>query len=266
MNEAVSRRTRIEGLLRGALDRDELTLHYQPVRRIGTGEVVAAEALLRWQLPDGEDLTPDEFVPVAEEAGLIAPLGEWVLRRACLQHRTWTDRGLRSLRLSVNVSTHQLRRADFANLVRETLRETGMSPGSLDLEITESAVLEHDEVTGATLAALANLGVGLTLDDFGTGYSSLSYLRRVSFDRLKIDRVFVTDPSQGVPDLALAAAVVTLAHGLRMQVVAEGVETRAQHDALAGVGCDQVQGYLLGQPAPPEEFERYLASDKPAAS
>ena len=207
-------------------------------------------------------MSPTEFIPVAEETGLIVPIGEWVLRTACAQARVWQNEGFREIRIAVNVSPHQLRQPGWPETVARVLRETGLSPVHLELEMTETAILQHDDATTAALRELDDMGVGLALDDFGTGYSSLSYLRRYPFDRVKIDRSFVGDITADPHDAALTAAILAMAQSLDLQVVAEGVETLEQAEFLRERGCDELQGYLFSRPLPAEEFTRFLEQEK----
>ena len=254
MNRTRSGRIEIEARLRGAIEREELELHYQPILDSVTGEVVAAEALLRWT--DGERgfVPPDEFIPVAEETGLIVSLGQWVFRTACAQAQSWEDAGLRPIRIGVNVSGYQIREPGMLEMVRDALARTNVSPEQIELEITESTIMQDDALTVKTLREFREMGIGLALDDFGTGYSSLSYLRRFTIDRVKVDRSFVNELTENADDAALTSAIIAMAHGLRLKVVAEGVETRAQALFLEQRGCDELQGYLFGRPCPPDEF------------
>jgi len=262
MNIEASRKLHLESRLWRALDRDELVLHYQPVRDVASSEIVGAEALVRWRDSEMGLVSPGEFIPVAEETGVIIPIGAWVLRRACEQLHQWQVDGFRPIRLSVNLSSHQLADPALVELVRRTLEEYGISPAQLELEVTETAIMRGDEVSLASLRGLDELGVGLVLDDFGTGYSSLSHLRRFPFARLKIDRSFVKEIPANPDDVVLTQAIIAMAHSLRMAVVAEGVETREQADLLREQGCDEFQGFLFSRPVPPEQFIRFLESEK----
>jgi diguanylate cyclase (GGDEF)-like protein len=266
MNAEASRRLHLETRLRQALKRRELALHYQPILDAHGGMLVAAEALLRWDDPEMGLVRPDEFVPIAEEVGLIVSIGEWVLRTACAQCREWHDAGFPELRIAVNLSGHQLRQPNLVETVARVLEETGLSPAQLELEITESTIMQDDEGTIAAFQELHEMGVGLALDDFGTGYSSLSYLRRFSLTRVKIDRSFV----KGIPadqyDGALTAAVIVMAHSIGLKVVAEGVETPEQADFLRERDCDELQGFLFSRAVPAEEFSQLIEAEprKPA--
>ncbi|MHA7836553.1 MAG: sensor domain-containing protein [bacterium] len=260
MNRTHSSRIEIEARLRGAIEREELTLHYQPILDAVHEEVVAAEALLRWVDGERGSVPPDEFIEIAEETGLIVPLGQWVFREACRQLRAWRMQGLRPIRVGVNVSGHQIREPGMLEMVRNALEEMDVPPSQIELELTESTIMQDDTLTVKTLRRFKQMGIGLALDDFGTGYSSLSYLRRFTIDRVKIDRTFVADLTSNADDAALTSAIIAMAHGLRLQVVAEGVETRDQALFLQQRGCDELQGYLFGRPCLPEEFVDLLRS------
>ena len=243
-------RIETEHALRRALQRDELRLHYQPIVRAVGGELLAVEALVRWQHPERGLIPPGAFVPVAEDTDLIIPLGRWVLDQACAQLGRWlaANPRLARLQVGVNLSARQFTDPDIVTIVAEALARAGIPPTSLSLEITESVLMEEVETTAETLRALKDLGVGLSIDDFGTGYSSLSYLKRFPVDTLKIDRSFVDGLGVDPEDHAIVDAVVSLAHALGLVVVGEGVETQAQIQELRRLGCDAAQGYLIGRP------------------
>ena len=245
-------RLETEHLLRRALDRGELRLHYQPIVRVGSGALVSFEALVRWEHPQRGLVAPDEFIPLAEDTGLIIPIGRWVLGEACAQLSAWraASPSLRDVQMSVNLSAKQFNNPDVVATVAEALELASLPPAALTLEITESVLMEEVEATAQTLRALKALGVGLSIDDFGTGYSSLSYLKRFPVDVLKIDRSFVDGLGTDAEDHAIVNAVVSLAHALGLNVVAEGVETTCQLQELRRLGCDSAQGYLLGRPEP----------------
>jgi diguanylate cyclase len=254
MDEAIRRRHRLAADLKGAIERDELSIHYQPVADATTGEVVGFEALARWTHPDHGAVSPGIFVPLAEETGFIVKLGAWVLRKTIFDATRWQL----PLTLSVNVSPGQFGEADLAAEVKALLDEAGLDPDRLDLEVTEGLLLRDPERAIDMLGRLKALGVHVTMDDFGTGYSSLSYIRMFPFDRVKIDQCFVRDLADSRQARAIVHAVVSLGHGLDMAVVAEGVETLAQLEALRAEGCDFVQGYLISRPKPIRQFDRNI--------
>ena len=261
MDHAVERRVHMEQELRGAWERGELSLAYQPVCRASDGRVVGAEALLRWQHPMLGMISPSVFIDVAEQSGLIDGIGLRVLQSACAEAMRWSTIGEGGERLfvSVNVSPRQLRKGDLPDIVAECLRESGLPASCLHLELTETAVIS-DELQAATmLARLHATGVKVWLDDFGTGFSGLSHLRRVPVDGVKIDRSFVADLQRDPDDLALTTAIIAMAHSLGITVVAEGVEKEAQYNLLAERGCDLVQGYWLSHPISATEFAHLLA-------
>ena len=262
MNEDARRKLELERRLRRAIQADELSLAYQPVLDARSRRVVCAEALLRWVDPEEGAISPGEFVPIAEDTGLIVGIGEWVLGTACRQLSIWERAGHREIRMAVNISGHQLRHPSFTEMVARAVEEYGIGPGRLELEITESTIMQDDDVTAAALQTLDELGIGVVLDDFGTGYSSLSYLRRFPISRLKIDRSFVAELPENREDVALTSAVVTLAHGLEIPVVAEGVETGAQAEFLRHVGCQDLQGHFFSMAVTPEEFIGLLEDEK----
>ena len=261
MNQRAQERLSIENYLRLALRRGELHLHYQPRIRVADGAVVAVEALIRWMHPRRGLLPPGKFIGVAEDSGLIVPMGEWVLERACRQLRDWQRRLGPGLKLSVNLSVGQV--SDGERLYRAVdgaVRAAGIEPSSLELELTESLLMQNVGEKAALLNRLGELGVGLAIDDFGTGYSSLSYLKKLPVDAIKIDSSFVSDIGRDPNDEAIIRAIIAMAHSLRLSVVAEGVETAAQLAALKALGCDEYQGFYASPALPPAEFERrYLA-------
>jgi EAL domain-containing protein (putative c-di-GMP-specific phosphodiesterase class I) len=252
----------MESDLRRAVDRGELRLHYQPLVDLVTGAVLGMEALLRWQHPVRGLVPPLSFIPLAEETGLILPIGRWVLQTACEQVRDWQRRfpSVSSLVLSVNLSARQFAQADLVGEVASVLDHTGLDPAALELEITESVVMDESEASVERLRALRALGVKLVLDDFGTGYSSLSYLRRLPLDTIKIDRSFVNGLGEDAANLPIVQAVISLAHGLGIGVVAEGIETAEQLRWLRQLVCDRGQGYFFARPLPRAEMEALLAS------
>ncbi len=254
MRHRMLERLETERSLRAAMQNGELRLHYQPIVCLDDGRVVAAEALLRWYHPERGMVGPAEFIPVAEESGLILPLGRWVLGQSCTQLAAWRAAGRSALRVTVNLSARQFGDPDLVGVVAGALRASGLPGEALWLEITESVLMEEAEATAETLRALKALGVHLSVDDFGTGYSSLSYLKRFPVDALKIDRSFVDGLARDPEDEAIVTAVVSLAQALNLEVVAEGVEEPAQLSKLHQLGCDAVQGYLFGPPREPEHL------------
>ena len=264
MEHTISEHVRLESDLRRALEHGELDVYYQPQARLDDQKIIGMEALVRWNHPTRGMVPPNEFIPLAEETGLINPLGEFVLRRACGQTRAWLDQGLPPLRVAVNLSVRQLLQKNFADTVESVLVDTGLPPELLELEITESTLMEHAQDTLQALHRLRSLGVRLSIDDFGTGYSSLSYLKRFPVDIIKIDRSFVRDVPQDADDAAIIAGIVALAHSLRLEVVAEGVETLAQLNYLRGQSCDILQGFYLSAAVPAEEFAQ-LVRDRESA-
>jgi diguanylate cyclase (GGDEF)-like protein/PAS domain S-box-containing protein len=259
LREVAADRLSTESALRRALQRDELRLHFQPLVSLADGSVEGVEALVRWEHPDRGLLMPGAFIELAEETGLIVPLGEWVLRRACATLQGWRERhDVNGLQVAVNVSARHLQQPDLVDTVREALRETGLPGDRLIIEITESAVMERGAAVTATLAELKDLGVRLAIDDFGTGYSSLAHLHRFPLDVLKIDRGFVADLGSGL-EAPIAAAIVSLAQALGLRTVAEGIERPEQRDAVRALGCDLAQGFLFAKPLPPDEAEALIA-------
>ena len=265
LTEAAHERLTLENSLRKALEREEMILLYQPQVSLSTGEIIGTEALVRWQHKELGLISPARFIPLAEETGLIVPLGEWVLRTACRQAAAWEQEG-RYLRLSVNLSARQLGEGNLVERVRSVLEETGLHPRLLDLELTESALVAQGEAAVARLTALRALGVRISIDDFGTGYSSLAYLRRFPLDTLKVDRSFVMGlggaDRHARQDGAVVRAIISMAHALDLEVVAEGVETVAQREALRRLGCDSMQGFLFSPPVLPERLENLLPAER----
>jgi diguanylate cyclase (GGDEF)-like protein len=262
MNEESERKLDLEERLRGALEGNQLSLHFQPVREAEHGKVIAAEALLRWEDPELGWIGPEEFIPIAEDSGLIDSIGDWVLKTACAQARAWRNDGFESIRIAVNISGHQVRKQGFVGRVSEILEEQQLSPEYLELEITESTIMQDDQMIDSAFEDLDNLGISLALDDFGTGYSSLTYLRRFPISRVKIDRSFVDGIPEDRENLALTAAIISMAHHLMMVVVGEGVETEEQAQSLRELGCEELQGYLISPPIPPKDFTRFLETAK----
>jgi EAL domain-containing protein (putative c-di-GMP-specific phosphodiesterase class I) len=255
-------RMELERQLRQSLSRRELSLVYQPQVDLASGEIIAIEALLRWQNPSVGIIAPSTFIPIAEESRLIVDLGTWVLNEACRQNRAWQKAGYAQFRMSVNVSARQFAQPDFVDIVSQALAISGLAPQWLTLELTESLLMVDVDKMTRTLTELRDLGVGMTIDDFGTGYSSLSYLRKLPIDSIKIDQAFVRDmqvhSQLESQETAIVQAVTTLAHTLGMRVVAEGVETQEQLALLRQIGCDAVQGYLLSKPMVDTDVEALL--------
>ncbi|MBR0642822.1 putative bifunctional diguanylate cyclase/phosphodiesterase [Plastoroseomonas hellenica] len=258
MDASARRLMILETDLRSGLARNEFVLLYQPQLSLRTRRIVGVEALIRWQQPDGILLEPKDFLPLAEETGLIRPLGAWVLQEACRQAAQWNMPGSPPLRVAVNISPLQLRGADLVRTVQTVLAESGLDPTRLDLELTESAVIRDADGVAETLAQLRSLGLRISIDDFGTGYSALSYVRRLPVDRLKIDRSFVENLRPGSADAAIIGAIVALGHNLHLEVAAEGVETEEQVRELAACGCDEVQGYHVGRPMSAEALSELV--------
>ncbi len=257
MNQASLKRLRLEADLRRAVDNGEFRLHYQPKINVSTGKIVGVESLIRWQTEEGQVVPPAGFIPVAEDIGLIVPIGEWVLLEACSQIARWRDAGV-TIKMAVNISARQFFDTDLNSSVRNALVKTGVDPADLTLEITESLLMADTERASDTLHGLRELGLNTSIDDFGTGYSSLSYLKCFEVDELKIDRSFLVDLLQSHEDQALVTAVIYLAHKLGLRVCAEGVEQQAQLDFLTQVHCDEYQGYLCSRPMPPDALLDWL--------
>ncbi|MES2932667.1 MAG: EAL domain-containing protein [Pseudomonadota bacterium] len=262
MNERALERLRIEGDLRHALGHDEFVLHFQPQVDLRSGRIVGMEALIRWQHPQLGMVPPSRFIGLAEETGLILPIGAWVLRTACAQNKAWQQAGLGFLRMAVNLSARQFAQVDLVQSIAAALADTGLEPRFLEIELTESLVMTDVERAIGVLRELKALGVQLSIDDFGTGYSSLSYLKRFPIDVLKIDQSFVRDITVDPDDAAIAVLIISLAHSLKLQVIAEGVETEAQLTYLCQHYCDEIQGYFFSRPVPAAQFEQILRQGK----
>lgn len=262
MNQSATKRLALENNLRHALERGEFVLHYQPKVDLATGRIVGMEALVRWKSPELGMISPAEFIPLAEETGLIVPIGEWILRTACAQNKAWQRMNLPPIRMGVNLSVRQLQRQTLIGTVAHLLNETGLDPNYLELELTESIIMKSSESTMAELRELHLGGIEISIDDFGTGYSSLSYLKRLPIDSLKIDKSFVQDVTTDPDDAAIVTAIVTMAHSLKLKVVAEAVETVEQLEFLRSLKCDRMQGYLFSKPLPAEEVTSLLVSGK----
>jgi diguanylate cyclase (GGDEF)-like protein len=265
MNAQVVERLTLENSLRLALDKKELVLMYQPQMDIASGRITGLEALLRWQHPELGLVPPDKFIRIAENSGLILPIGEWVLRTACSQARTWQDQGLPAVTVAVNVSAIQFRQEGFCELIRRVLHETGLAPQYLELELTESLLLANADVNLSVVRELKAMGLTLAIDDFGTGYSSFSYLRQFRVSKLKIDRVFIRDVALNPDDAAITAAIISMAKSLNLRVIAEGVEDEAQMSFLRAHQCDAIQGYYFSKPLAVEKVADQLRGDTPEA-
>jgi diguanylate cyclase (GGDEF)-like protein len=260
LNARLQRRLALELDLRQALDRGQLFLHYQPKVDAPTGRVTGVEALARWQHPERGLVSPMEFIPIAEESGMIVRIGEWVLRTACAQVVAWTDAGLPAVPVSVNLSARQFAHGDLVDVVRRAVFDTGIDPTYLELEVTESLLMDDRVRSAQTLDALRADGILISLDDFGTGYSSLAYLKHFPIDAIKIDQSFIRDITEDAGSGAIATAIIGLAHSLGLDVIAEGVETAEQLAFLVEKGCDTVQGYYFSRPVPAAELARLLVS------
>ena len=260
-NLAVVERLEFENGLHRALERSELALYYQPQLDLRSGTIVGAEALLRWNHPQRGLILPLKFLPAAVESGQIVTIGEWVLESACRQTVEWQRSGLAPMRIAVNLAAAQFLRPTLAATVERVINETGLEASLIDLEITEDALMVDMDRTCDTLMVLSRYGVRLTLDDFGTGYSSLNYLKRFPIDALKIDRTFVSDINPQRKGSSIVSTIIALAHNLGLDAVAEGVETQEQLDYLRDEGCDEIQGFLLGEPLPAGEFAKKLQTE-----
>jgi diguanylate cyclase (GGDEF)-like protein len=266
MNQRARDQQSIESGIRLALERNEFVLHYQPKLDLGSGQVVGAEALIRWQKPGHGLVYPSDFISVAEDSGLIVPLSKWVLAEACRQACAWQVAGLPKICMSVNMSAIDFRQRDFVDGIEQTLKQTGLEPALLELEITEGVLMQNVDTTVNALTRLKVMGVRLAIDDFGTGYSSLSYLRRFPIDVLKIDQSFIRGLSSDSNDAALVSAIISLGRSLKLTIIAEGVETLEQLDFLKAHQCEEGQGFYFSKAVEPDAFVRYLGSVKPSSS
>ena len=258
MNNRATNRLKLEGDLRRAMEREELQLVYQPQIDIATGRIIAAEALLRWTHPELGNISPFEFIPLAEETGMIIGIGEWVLNEACRQNKAWLDQGVGPIKVAINLSSVQFLQDDLNATVRRALQNSGLPPQHLELEITETILMRNVEETITALHGFREMGVGLSVDDFGTGYSSLSYLKRFPIDSLKIDRSFVKDIPEDSGDMAITAAIIAMGHQLNLEIVAEGVESPEQLEFLRLQGCETAQGYLISKPVSADEIPKMV--------
>ena len=260
--DAADKLQQIKTSLWDALQREEFQVYYQPQVNIQTGKIISAEALIRWLHPEKGLISPAQFIPSAEATGFIVQLGEWVLQTACRQIQVWQNAGFSGLRVAVNLSARQFHQPDLSSRVAQILAEIGLEPSSLELELTESLMVEDAPSAIATLQQLKSLGVSISIDDFGTGYSSLSYLAQYPFDTLKIDRCFISNITHGCTNAAIVKAIIEMAHSLCLEVIAEGVETEAEKDFLWRYKCDTMQGYLFSPPLPAGDFEQLLVAGK----
>jgi len=262
MNAELEKNMAIEAKLRRALQKDEFTLNYQPQIDLDTGIISGAEALIRWNPAGSGPISPAEFIPVAEETGLILEIDKWVLHAACRQMRLWYEAGNRRWRMAVNISGLHFRGGKILETVDAALKETGLTAASLELEITEGMLMQDVEEAVSTLERLRARGINIAVDDFGTGYSSLSYLKRFPINRIKIDRSFINGVTSDSDDAEITRTIISMAHNLRREVIAEGVETKEQLDFLRGEGCRQVQGYYFSKPLPADLFNDLMKKEK----
>ena len=266
LNQAISERLELENSLRHALEREEFRVYYQPRVDVSSGRIIGAEALIRWDCPGKGIIPPDSFISIAEETGLIIPIGQWILHEACRQNSLWQRAGLPPINVSVNLSPIQFRHAGLVQSVAAALAQAGLDPTHLELELTESFVMHDAERINVAMQSLKALGVDIAVDDFGTGYSSLSYLKRFPVDRLKVDKSFVRDIDSDPDDAAIVRAIITLGHALGLKVVAEGVEIHAHLEFLRQHGCDELQGYYFSRPVPAVEMETLLRNARATPS
>ena len=258
LNKNAMKFLQIEGCLRNALNNDEFSLHYQPQVCLKSHKIISVEALLRWESPELGNVTPSEFIPVAEDSGIINDLGEWVMRKSCVQAKKWMDAGMQNFRVSVNLSSIQFKRASLLNMIKRALGDSGLPASLLEVELTESAIMNDIDQNITRLNQIRDLGVAIALDDFGTGYSSLSYLKRFPINTLKIDRSFIITIDTDPEDAAIVEAIITLANTLKLTVIAEGVETHGQLKALNRFHCDIIQGFYFSKPVPAEQITKIV--------
>ncbi len=258
MNALLRKRLELEGDLRKAIHGDELLLHYQPRIDTHTGHISSMEALVRWERPGKGLVSPDEFIPVAEDTGLIVPLGEWVLKSACMQNKKWQDAGLPPISMSVNISGKQFQEDNFLKKISTIIEESSLNPKWLELEITENVLMHHAQITAEILHEIKEMGIRLSMDDFGTGYSSFNYLKSFPLDIIKIDKSFIDEIPQNPNDATIVNAIISMAHNLNLHVVAEGVELEQQQIFLRDHGCDEIQGYYYSKPLPVKDFAELL--------
>jgi EAL domain-containing protein (putative c-di-GMP-specific phosphodiesterase class I)/CheY-like chemotaxis protein len=261
INARMAEKIALERLVKDALGGEQFILHYQPKVDLTTGKVIGAEALIRWLHPSRGLVPPVEFIPLAEETGLIVPIGEWVINTVCAQQFAWIQEQVPAVPIALNLSAVQFKESDILATIEEALKKYDLDSSWLELELTETLVMQNPEEAEKTMRSFKKLGLHLSLDDFGTGYSSLAYLKRFPFDTVKIDRAFITDINRNPEDAAIAAAIIGMARSLRMNVVAEGVETEAQLRFLQTLKCNQIQGYFFSRPIPADEFKAMLCDD-----
>jgi len=260
MHARASRRLALETSLRRAIQHEEFLIHYQPRVSVDSLQITGVEALVRWQHPKLGLVSPAEFIPLAEDTGLIVPIGEWVMRNACLQNKRWQNEGFAPIQMAVNISARQFHDQDVTRMVVRILEETGLTPKYLELEITESSIMRNADLAANVLNRLKGMGINISIDDFGTGYSSLAALKRLPIDALKIDQSFVRDATTDPDDASLVMAIITLGHNLRLKVIAEGVQTEEQLRFLNLLRCDEIQGYLFSKPLHADGMSSLLES------
>jgi EAL domain-containing protein (putative c-di-GMP-specific phosphodiesterase class I) len=258
LNAHVSAQLELEGLMRSAIGTGQFVMHYQPKVDVRSGEIVAAEALIRWIHPEKGVISPAQFIPLAEDIGLIVPIGKWVIDTVCAQQSAWRAQGIPIVPVAINISAMQFKGSDVFKDVQDALRLHDVSPDDIELELTETLVMQDPDAAEETMRSLRDAGLHLALDDFGTGYSSLAYLKRFPFSSVKIDRAFVTDMTTNPGDAAIAKAIISIGHSLQLKVIAEGVETAEQVQLLRESGCDQIQGFYFSKPVPAGGFADML--------
>jgi EAL domain-containing protein (putative c-di-GMP-specific phosphodiesterase class I) len=254
-----SEKLELENKLRHAIENRELLLYYQPFIDLESEKIVGAEALIRWNHPTLGMIPPSKFIPLAEGTGLIVPIGEWVLKTACAQNKAWQNMGLPPIRVAINLSASQFQRSGMVEKIKRALAETALSPIYLELELTESILMQKTDEMISTLGKFHEMGIQISIDDFGTGYSSLSYIKKFPIDTLKIDQSFVRDITTNPDDAALSTAIIAMAHSLNLKVIAEAVETADQMAFFKARGCNEIQGYYISPPLPPELFKAFLS-------
>ncbi len=261
MNDKVVKRLAFENKLYKAVEKNEFVLYYQPQTDMDFKKITGFEALIRWNLPKEGLIAPDEFIPIAEETGSIIQIGSWVMKEACSQNKSWEKAGIGNVRIAVNVSAKQFKQEGLVDLINNSLKETGLHPDFLELEITESCILENASIAIDMMHEIKEMGIHLSIDDFGVGFSSLNMLKHLPIDKLKIDRSFVNDVTTNADDATIVKSIISLAHNLGLKVIAEGVETREQLEFLRSYDCDEIQGYLLGKPELPEKYKHLTVSE-----